>query len=263
LSSLNVVIIEVGCSLFQTLAKNSKIRLSLILKVTIAIEFTIFFKKVSSNHSYIAAFDLDKTILSVNSSRLVVTRSRKLGLMTRRDYHRAIYYSLVYKFDLKDANEIVLSMMKWLKGLKEAEVVTLSERHIVPEMKKTIRPEIVEEIKYHRRNNARLVMLSSALPYLCNPIARHLGMDDVVCTNLEKDNDSFTGRSIGPLVFGPEKAVRMNKYCTENSCSMEDAWYYGDAYTDRFVLGNVGHPVCVQPEMKLRWLAKRKGWKII
>jgi HAD superfamily hydrolase (TIGR01490 family) len=189
--------------------------------------------------------------------------SRNLDLMTKRDYRKAIYYSIVYKFDLKDAHEIVLSMMKWLKGLKEYDVTTLAGKHIVPEMKKMIRPEMVEEIEYHRSNNANLVLLSSALPYLCNPIAEHLGMDDVVCSLLETDNGSFTGRSVGPLVFGPEKAVRMEKYCTENNCSMENAWYYGDAYTDRFILGSVGHPVCVQPEMKLRWLAKRKGWKVI
>ncbi len=189
--------------------------------------------------------------------------SRKLGFMTRQDYHQAIYYSLVYKFDLKNANEIVLSMMKWLKGLKEEDVITLAEKHIVPEMKKLIRPEIVEEITYHRRKNARLVILSSALPYLCNPIAEYLAMDDVVCSHLETDNGFFTGRSVGQLVFGPEKNVRMKKYCTQNNCSMESTWYYGDAYTDRFILESVGHPVCVKPEMKLRWLAKRRGWKII
>lgn len=154
-------------------------------------------------------------------------------------------------------------MMQWLKGLKENYVSTLAEKHIVPEMKKMIRPEIVEEMEYHRRNNARLVLLSSALPYLCNPIAEYLGMDDVVCSLLETVNESFTGRSVGRLVFGPEKAVRMKKYCTENNFFMDNAWYYGDAYTDRFILESVGHPVCVKPEMKLRWLAKRKGWKVI
>jgi HAD superfamily hydrolase (TIGR01490 family) len=218
---------------------------------------------VNNNHSYIAAFDLDKTILSVNSSRLVVTMSRKMGMMTKRDYRQAIYYSFVYKFDLKDANEIVLSMMQWLKDLKEDDVKTLAGKHIVPEMKKLVRPEILEALDFHRKNNARLVLLSSALPYLCDPIADYLSMDDVVCSQLETENGRFTGRAVGRLVFGPEKSVRMRAYCTAHNFPIDTAWYYGDAYTDRYVLQSVGIPVCVKPEIKLWWMAKRRGWKVI
>jgi HAD superfamily hydrolase (TIGR01490 family) len=258
---LNVVIIEVDCTHFQTLDKEFKN--SIIFNPdTLTLVFSIHFE-LTSNHSYIAAFDLDKTILSVNSSRLVVTMSRNLDIMTKREYRKAIYYSVAYKFDLKDANEIVLSMMQWLKGLKEMDIVNIAEKSILPEMKKMIRPEIIEELDYHRSNNARLLLLSSALPYLCNPIAKHLGMDDVVCSLLETDKGYFTGRSVGPIVFGPEKAVRMIEYSTENNFSMESTWYYGDAYTDRFILESVGHPVCVKPEIKLWWIAKRKDWRVI
>ena len=218
---------------------------------------------MKKNHSYIAAFDLDKTLLSVNSSRLVVTMSRKMGLMTRREYHQAIYYSFVYKFDLKDANEILLSMMQWIKGLKEKEVTYLAKQYIVPEMQKNIRQKMVGELEFHRRNNARLVLLSSALPYFCNPIAEYLGMDDVVCSMLEVKDGYFTGKPIRRLVFGDEKAARMKDYCTANNFSLTSAWYYGDAYSDRFILQSVGHPVCVKPEIKLGWLANKRGWKII
>lgn len=218
---------------------------------------------MNNNHSYIAAFDLDKTILSVNSSRLVVTMSRKMGMMTKRDYHQAIYYSFVYKFDLKDANEIVFSMMQWLKDLKEDDVKNLAGKHIVPEMKKLVRPEILEELDFHRKNNARLVLLSSALPYLCDPIADYLSMDDVVCSQLETEDGRFTGRAVGRLVFGPEKSVRMRAYCTAHNFPIDTAWYYGDAYTDRYVLQSVGIPVCVKPEIKLWWMAKRRGWKVL
>ena len=218
---------------------------------------------MNRNHSYIAAFDLDKTILSVNSSRLVVIMSRKMGMMTKRDYLQAIYYSFVYKFDLKDANEIVLSMMQWLKDLKEKDVKSLASKHIIPEMKRTIRPEIIEALDFHRKNNARLVLLSSAPPYLCDPIADYLSMDDVVCSQLETENGRFTGRAVGRLVFGTEKSVRMKAYCASHNFPIDTAWYYGDAYTDRYVLQSVGIPVCVKPEIKLWWMAKRRGWKVI
>lgn len=215
------------------------------------------------NHSYLAAFDLDKTLLSVNSSRLLVRESRRHGYMSKKDFRQAIYYSIVYKFDLKDPQEIVLSMLQWIKGIKESEVRDLILNNAIPELLNLIRPEMLDEIAYHRDNNARIIILSSAMSYLCDPIAKHLEMDDVVCSALEVKDDLFTGNAVGKLVFGPEKEVRVKQYCEENDFPLETAWYYGDAFTDRFALQAVGNAVCVKPEIKLGWMAKRKGWKIL
>ncbi len=186
-----------------------------------------------------------------------------MGFMSNREFRQALYYSVMYKFDLKDANEIVLSMMQWLKGLKEEEVNSLARDEVVPYLLKLIRPEIKREIAMHRKNHGRVVLLSSALPYLCNPMARHLEMDDVICSALEVNLGHFTGRGNRKLVFGKEKAVRMREYCESYGFPLDTAWYYGDAFTDRFVMQSVGNPVAVKPEIKLRWMAKKRGWRIL
>lgn len=218
---------------------------------------------MKNEFSYLAAFDLDKTIISVNSSSLVVKCSRKSGIMSTRDFIQAIYYSIVYKFDLKDAHLIVNEMTGWLHGLKESSVIDLINSHVIPVIIDLIRPEMREIIEEHRKNNGMLLMLSSAMPYLCEPIARHLNMDDIVCSKLETKNGIFTGKPKDKLVFAREKAIQMKRYCTENNFPLETSWYYGDAFTDRFILQSVGNPVCVKPELKLRWMAKSRGWRII
>ncbi len=218
---------------------------------------------MSGTAKYIAAFDLDKTILEVNSSILVVKDSLKKGFLGKRDLLRAVFYSLVYQFDLQDPNKIIAKMMKWLKGLKEAQVEELIHQHTIPELYNRFRPEVLEAIEEHRSNGARLLLLSSAMPYLCEPIASHLKLDDVLCSRLESVNGVFTGKSNRKLVFGKEKAVRMKEYCDAHNFDLDSAWYYGDAFTDRFILNAVGHPVCVKPEYKLRSMARRKGWNII
>lgn len=214
-------------------------------------------------YTYIAAFDLDKTILDVNSSSMIVKASRKMGLMSTSDFIQAIYYSIQYKLDLKDANKIVSSMTQWLRGLKESDVQHLIDVYGIPKLLSFVRPEILEEIAMHRKKNAKVIILSSALSQICIPIAKHLGMDDVVSSHLEVKDGAFTGKSIDKLVFGPEKEVRMKQYCLEHGLPLETAYYYGDAFTDRFVLGSVGNPVCVKPELKLKNRAKKRGWRII
>lgn len=213
--------------------------------------------------SYVAAFDLDKTIVTVNSSSRIVKAARKTGLMSKKDFLHAIIFSIVYKFDLKDANKIVEDMTKWLRGIKEAEVIKLIEDHVLQRVLGLIRPEMNKVIDQHRKGGARLVLLSSAMPYICNPMASYLKMDDIVCSALEVEDGRFTGKPVNRLNFGTQKAVTMKQFCEENGYSMDDAYYYGDAFTDRFVMDAVGHAVAVKPELKLKRMARRKGWQVI
>jgi phosphoserine phosphatase len=65
------------------------------------------------------------------------------------------------------------------------------------------------------------------------------------------------------LCFGPEKAVRLKEYCKINNSSPSDAWYYGDSISDLPALLSVGHPVCVNPDYKLKKSAIKRDWKIV
>jgi len=212
---------------------------------------------------YIAAFDLDKTILFINSSKLVVQVSRKAGIMKTKDYLNAILYSILYKLNLNDPNKLVLSMAMWLKGLDEKNIKGLINEAVIPELEKHIRPVIKEEISFHKKNGARVILLSSAINYLCEPVAQMLGMDDLVCSSMEISDGKFTGKPRGRLIFGEEKKNQMQQYCSKHSFPLDTAWYYGDAMTDRYILEEVGNAVCVRPEWALKRLAKNRGWKII
>jgi HAD superfamily hydrolase (TIGR01490 family) len=216
-----------------------------------------------TTYRYLAAFDLDKTLLSINSSRLVVMEARKRKFMRTRDYYQAIYFSIMHRFDLKDPGEIVRSMMKWIKGLNEDEFISLMNQYAIGPIIASIRNEMTGIINEHRQHHGKVILLSSAMPYICDPVAEATGMDDVVCSRLEVTAGRFTGKTIGPLVFGPEKAVRMKAYCETHGFDPSAAYYYGDAYSDRFVLSLVGSPVCVSPERRLRHLARREGWDIL
>ncbi len=216
-----------------------------------------------TNKSYIAAFDLDRTILSVNSSKLVVQASRKSGLMPRKDFLHAILFSIIYKLRIGDPNKLVVAMAMWLKGLDEKEVQSLINEHIIPQLADLVRPVIKQELDYHREKGASLVLLSSALNYICEPVAAILNMHDVVSSRMEVRNGLFTGHPSGKLVFGREKLERMRRYCHDKGFKTEEAWYYGDAFTDRFILEKVGYAVCVDPENRLKRLAGRNHWKIL
>lgn len=116
--------------------------------------------------------------------------------------------------------------------------------------------EARSEIKWHKEKNAKIVLLFSALTPVCREMVKNLKMDDIVCSDLEVINGNLTGRPVGKLCFGKEKAVRLLSYCEKYNSNASDAWYYGDSISDLAVLGSVGSPVCINPDRMLKKEAK-------
>lgn len=212
---------------------------------------------------YIAFFDLDHTILSINSGEALLKRGYRKGLVSAWQLLTALILTLIYKLHLVDPLKLISISGKWLAGVSVAELEELcneiAEKDLIP----VIRPEMILEINRHRENGAELVLLSSALSSICHPVAKHLGLDAVLCSLLEEKNRKYTGRPIGQFCFREEKLVQMKAYLKARNSMLESSFYYGDSMDDLPVLLAIGHPVCVSPDKRLQALALKKGWKVL
>jgi len=64
-------------------------------------------------------------------------------------------------------------------------------------------------VKSHRDAGDLVAIVTAATAYVAWPVARELGIDHVVCSELEVDeNGRFTGRVVEPLCYGEGKIVR-------------------------------------------------------
>lgn len=215
------------------------------------------------NGTYVVFIDLDKTLLTVNSGKILVLESHNRGILSTLNLVKAIVLSVVYKLRLKNSIKVTKLMVKWLKGVSETTVETISKELVQQKLANSIRNSLIHEIKYHKANGAHIVLLSAALPYICEPLAIFLGIDGVICSKMEVSQGVFTGKPLGEICMGKEKDVQIRKYCIANSYSLKDSYSYGDSYTDRFALQVSGNPICVSPDRRLRKLAKIKKWKIL
>jgi HAD superfamily hydrolase (TIGR01490 family) len=212
--------------------------------------------------SYIAFFDLDKTILSINSGSRLVREAHHRKLMSTADFLKAIYFSFLYKFHLRDTDRIISGMGQWLRGIPAAEVEKLSLIIVKKYLIAAIRPEILDEIKFHKESDAEVVILSSAITEICIPLKDHIGFDNVICTKMKIENGYFSGLPENNFCFENEKRIRLEEYCKINNYKPEEAFYYGDSIADLPPLESVGHPVCISPDRKLCRIAMDKGWEI-
>jgi HAD superfamily hydrolase (TIGR01490 family) len=216
-----------------------------------------------SNFSYTAFYDLDHTILDGNSATYLVMEARKRGIMSEKQYRHAVWLSILYKLHVGDPTRMINRMLSWLKGLKESDIFELAYEIFHSTIKETIRPAILETIAEHRANKGAVVLLSSATAPICMPATQFMDLDEMICTRLESKNGILTGHTSGKLVYGPEKKVKLLDFCKEKNSDPRKAWYYGDSFTDRFVMEAVGNPVAVSPDKRLLKIAQRKNWPIL
>jgi HAD superfamily hydrolase (TIGR01490 family) len=224
---------------------------------------TIFSKDSDNGANYIAFFDLDRTITKAISGKALVRSAIKKGLLTRSGLINAIFLFLLYKLGLRDPMKIINDMVGWVKGLPEKTLVDLCSEVFREVLLPSVYEEARSEIKIHKEKNAKVVILSSSLTPVCMEIAKNLGMDDIICSELEVINGYLTGCPVGLPCYGEVKVTRLIEYCTKNNINPSSSWYYGDSILDLPALSAVGNPVCVNPDKKLKKAAHKRGWKIL
>jgi len=212
--------------------------------------------------NYVASFDLDRTLTGNNSGREIIRMAVRKGVLSYSVIIRAFVLSMAHRLNLRNTRETISNMALWAKGQPEDLLQDLCREAAIAGIIPSIYPGAKQEIEYHRKEKAQLVLLSSALAPVCRQVALHLGLDSVICSELEVAGGFFTGKSKGRFCYGEEKARKLLSYCEINHYSPSSAWYYGDSYSDLPVLELVGNPVCVNPDKRLLALARKKGWQI-
>jgi len=220
-------------------------------------------RSMSQKGKYIVFIDLDKTLLISNSGKALIWSAYRHGLLSRRTLIRAFFLSFFYKSGMIGSAQITGRMIRWLQGVSEFSVERLAEQVVKDPLFSLLRPAMIREIEQHRQQGAHIVLLSAAMPYICRPLAGHLKLDDVICSVMETRKGIFTGNTDGDICMGEEKEKRLRRYCHDHSYSLQEAYCYGDAYSDRFALEAAGHPVCVAPDKKLRRHAAARKWPVI
>lgn len=212
----------------------------------------------------IAFFDLDKTILSVNSGVLWVRREVALGHLGKRKAFRALAWLARYHLGFASAEAMVEEAVSHVVGTSSSALKDRTERFFHEEVRHTYRPGAREAIEQHRRERRRLVMLTSSSHYLAELVALDLGFDGVLCNRLEVDAlGAHTGKVVGGVCFGPGKLPHAQAEAARLGVPLRDSTFYTDSYSDLPVLEAVAEPVAVNPDPRLRRHANKRGWLVV
>src|SRR5207244_2888032 len=115
-------------------------------------------------------------------------------------------------------------------------------------------------VQAHRRRGHTLAVVSSATRYQIEPIARELGIPNVLCTRLEVQNGRLTGRHLWPTVYGGGKAMAARELARAQGIDLAQSYFYTDSHEDLPLLEIVGRPRPTNPNRRLAAVAAVRGW---
>jgi HAD superfamily hydrolase (TIGR01490 family) len=209
-----------------------------------------------------AFFDLDRTLVACNTGRMFLRDLRRRGEISVGRGIRALGWLARYHLSLIDldavAQKILFGMRGWSEKEFEARCQRLAEDQILP----LLLPTALRTIERHRQDGHVLAILSTAPTQMVRPIARILGIDEVLSTQLEVHGGLFTGQVIAPACFGAGKVHWAEALGRRRNLDLDESWFYTDSYSDLPMLERVGHRVIVNPDPRLRRAARQRGWTV-
>jgi HAD superfamily hydrolase (TIGR01490 family) len=209
-----------------------------------------------------ALFDMDRTLIKKDSAGLYTRYRRDRGEATLKDAVRVGWWMIQYTLGVIDAPRVALRALESFRGKQERWLIESCERWFVDYVLPTVQAKGRAAVERHRAAGDLIAIVTGATRYVAYPLARELGIEHVVCTELEVENGCFTGRPVDPLCYGEGKLALARRMGEKFGFSLADATFYSDSITDLPLLAAVGRPVVVNPDARLAREARRRGWKV-
>lgn len=214
--------------------------------------------------SVAAFFDLDKTIIATSSAYAFGKEFISNGMISPRaalqmSLAQATYILAGHTSEQMDRTRDQLTAM--IAGWEIEQVRQIAEET----MKNVVSPAIYAEardlIQFHKNLGHDVIIISASATELVWPIAKELGVDSVVATELATKDGVLTGEVLF-YAKGPAKAEELKRLATERGYDLGRCFAYSDSATDIPMLEAVGNAVAVNPDRGLRRTAVANGWDI-
>jgi HAD superfamily hydrolase (TIGR01490 family) len=210
-----------------------------------------------------ALFDMDRTLIRKDTASLYTRYRRDIGEASLKDMAQVGWWAFQYTLGVIDAPRVAMKALERFRGLDERTLAETCRVWFKDYVLEHVHVAGREAVQRHREAGDFLAIVTGATIYAARPLADELGIETVLCSELEVDADGrLTGRTIEPLCYGQGKVVRSQRVAETAGFELSDATFYSDSITDVPLLAAVGTPIVVNPDRRLRREAARRGWRV-
>lgn len=213
-----------------------------------------------------AFFDVDGTLVKTNVVHVyayyAMNRGSLLG-MAGRTASTAASLPLFGVMDLVNRKVFNEFFYRYYQGLSEDRLISVAEDMFEDVLRPGLYEQSQDLIDQARRSGCKIVLVTGALDFTMRPLARHLGVDDLIANKMQFVGGKATGKVIPPIIEGANKANSIRAYCERQGLALNQCHGYSDSASDYPMLTVVGRPTAVNPDMRLRSLARAYNWPIL
>ena len=206
---------------------------------------------------------MDKTLIDGNSGVSFMRYSFQRGKTTRWKLIKSLFDYVRYRYDLINMEKAYRATLRPLIGVREEELTRFCEEWFEAAVKSIIYPEARITVQRHRQAGEIVAIISNAVNYVVDPLGKYLGVPHVLATRLEVNEGLFTGNYVEPLCFRKGKVFWAEKFAKDFGGKLQESTFYTDSITDLPLLEQVRNPRVVNPDLKLRAIARKRGWPIL
>ncbi|AQP44480.1 HAD-IB family hydrolase [Tessaracoccus flavus] len=213
----------------------------------------------------LAAFDLDGTVMATNVVETYLwARLPELSPLRRAaEVARvAAQLPLYLGAERRDRGVFLRSIYRRYAGADLAALEEYVDQHLAPLILDRMSPAAIRRIREHRDAGHTTILLTGAIRPLTRPFEGLF--DTIVAAELATDADGrCTGFLSGPPMVGESRSAWLQHYAKLHDIELGGSFAYADSHVDLPMLGTVGNPVAVSPDIGLMRAAKARGWSIV
>jgi HAD superfamily hydrolase (TIGR01490 family) len=213
-----------------------------------------------------AFFDVDNTMLQGASIYHFARGLAARDFFTWRDLAAFGWKQVSFRLrgieDLAHMEEAKQAALGFVAGHAVSEVTELAEDIYDELIADRIWSGTRALAQLHLDAGQRVWLVTAAPAELASLLARRLGLTGALGTVSEIKDGVYTGRLVGEPLHGPAKAEAVLALAAKEHLDLEQCFAYSDSSNDLPMLTTVGHPVAVNPDAKLKRVARENGWEV-
>ena len=211
-----------------------------------------------------AFFDLDGTLVA-GFTGVIMTQDRiRRGQLGVGEFIGMVQAGLNHQLGRSEFEDLIGKGARMLRGSSLSDLDELAERLFVQKIMNRIYPEMRDLVRAHMARGHTVVLSSSALTVQVEPVARFLGIENVLSNKFETDDDGLiTGEVLRPILWGPGKARAVQAFAARNGVDLAKSYFYADGDEDVALMYLVGNPRPTNPAGKLAAVAAKRGWPVL
>jgi len=212
----------------------------------------------------LAIFDLDNTLIAGDSDHswgVFLVDKQLVDADAYRQANDGFYAD--YKNGTLDIRAYLQFSLAPLTRHSMAELEKLHAEFMHDHIEPLMLPKAEALLQQHRDQGDHLLIITATNGFVTRPIAKRLGVADILATDPEVVDDCYTGNFVGEPCFQAGKIAHLQEWLKHNQHSLDGAYFYSDSINDLPLLEQVDHPVVVDADERLAAIAHEHNWKAI